>query len=466
MSDRTFFFRDGYNLKEMFERIYAPDFIEAFRQHGNIVDEEGATLEINKNNCYVGLSQSCNNEEDQIYREMEEAFEMFGRLGDKLNVKLYKLSGFDFTLTDAISNRIDGYKNRNQNMKEVDTFSPTGLKYNLFIEDTRYKQGFMDVKFKIEMKSYIYEPIPEVSINTFFIEVRLYHSTGLVAVFNPNGTAKNSTDVLYVLFLLFHPQTPIINEVVFDEAQLIMIQLKLNGEVSSPRLKTDNDLKVDIYGLNKMNYEDPLVKAVNSHAKLRIYELQSTCVVQGHRFNLKISEDGRIQIETFVETDVLDRIIVDIEWTILKSHYFKPTSMQIDELMKIKNKGSLQTQRRKKEKEIQQDLVLLLNNNKSNSSLGEKAINLTTTILLNIGHFLSQKVEEIVVDGLVELDLSTYLALREYLIDYLVIKFRHSRTRSTEYANKIIRIMQKMINLSSGDAVNLIEQFENMIRTD
>ncbi|WP_228552701.1 hypothetical protein, partial [Paenibacillus polymyxa] len=83
------------------------------------------------------------------------------------------------------------------------------------------------------------------------------------------------------LHLLFHFQNPNIKEVVFDEAQLLMIQLKLNGQVSSPRLKSDGDLRVEIHGLNDMNYGDPLVQAVNNHGKSRIYELSSVCTVAG-----------------------------------------------------------------------------------------------------------------------------------------------------------------------------------------
>ncbi|WP_228552699.1 hypothetical protein, partial [Paenibacillus polymyxa] len=95
------------------------------------------------------------------------------------------------------------YKSITQNIKDLDTFSPAGLKYNLFIEDTAYKQGAMDVKFKIEVETFVFEPTPKKIVDTHFIEVRLYHSTGLTAVFNPNGVLKNNKVVLTVLHLLF-----------------------------------------------------------------------------------------------------------------------------------------------------------------------------------------------------------------------------------------------------------------------
>lgn len=467
MSNRTFFFRKEYTMKEMFERIYAPDFIEAFKQYGGFVDEEGATSEINKSNLLLGLSQSCNNDEDQIYKEMEQAFLTYGREGDKLNVKLYKFEGFDFSINDEVRYRIEGYKVRNQNFKDLDTFRPAGLKNNIYIVDTEYRASSMDIKFRIESNEYIYDPVPKIIIDNKFIEVRLYHSTGLAAVFNPSGTPKNAKDVLTVLFLLYHFQNPIIKEVSFDEAQLIMIQLKLKGQVSSPRLRTDDNLRVDIYGLNEMNYEDPLVTAVNSHAKLRIYELSSICIIHGHRFNLRLSEDGRIQVETFVETDVLDRIILDIEWTIMMSHYFKPLSDQINELLKKKSKALLETHRQRKTRLISQDILKLIEDNRSVSSLGEKAANLTSTIMLNISHFLLKKREDLKNEEEIEdVRVESYPSLLEYLTDYSVIELRNNRTNSTEYAKIVIKQIKKLLIQSSGDAVKLIEQFETMIRTD
>ncbi|MDN4081947.1 hypothetical protein [Paenibacillus polymyxa] len=467
MSERTFFFRDKYNLKEMFERIYAPEFIEAFKQHSDWTDEEGAALEINKSNCFVGLSKSCNDDQEQMYREMETVFLEHGRKGDKLNVKLYKLDGFDFSLTEQVRSRIEGYKSITQNIKDLDTFSPAGLKYNLFIEDTAYKQGAMDVKFKIEVETFVFEPTPKKIVDTHFIEVRLYHSTGLTAVFNPNGVLKNNKVVLTVLHLLFHFQNPNIKEVVFDEAQLLMIQLKLNGQVSSPRLKSDGDLRVEIHGLNDMNYGDPLVQAVNNHGKLRIYELSSVCTVAGHRFNLKISEEGRVQVESFVESYVLDRIITDIDWVILTRPYFKQMDVQIEELLKRKSRGSLESQRAKKSKLIQQELVKFFKDYRAKGIFGEKAVLLTCTIILNIAHFLMKSIDRFITEeNLIEIDSNSYTVLNEYLADFAVVNIRINRTESLKQAEKVIGFLKKLIISSTGDPVKLIENVETMIRTD
>ncbi|EFV74615.1 hypothetical protein MKY20_24380 [Cytobacillus sp. FSL W8-0315] len=69
-------------------------------------------------------------------------------------------------------------------------------------------------------------------------------------------------------------------EVTFDEAQLIMIQLRLKGEVSSPKLRSADDLRIGVYGVNEINYQQPIVKQDEEEHSLKIYELSSDCVIE------------------------------------------------------------------------------------------------------------------------------------------------------------------------------------------
>lgn len=86
MSDSTFFFREDYTFEEIYERIYAEDFIEVFK--GYVLPDQ----EINKTNCYLGLSHALQGNKDAIDRQLRLAFQDVGRKGDKLHIKLYKIN--------------------------------------------------------------------------------------------------------------------------------------------------------------------------------------------------------------------------------------------------------------------------------------------------------------------------------------------------------------------------------------
>ncbi|OQP18485.1 hypothetical protein B2I20_18935, partial [Bacillus stratosphericus] len=108
MASKTFFFRESYSIKEMEERIFAEDFIKVFKEYAAYVsDGEDEDPEINKRNCYRGLLAACTGDESKLIREMKKCFNAYGRKGDRLNVKLFVLEDFNFTLLDDIENRME-----------------------------------------------------------------------------------------------------------------------------------------------------------------------------------------------------------------------------------------------------------------------------------------------------------------------------------------------------------------------
>ncbi|OQP18654.1 hypothetical protein B2I20_18475, partial [Bacillus stratosphericus] len=224
---------------------------------------------------------------------------------------------------------------------------------DIYLEATEVSSNKIDFKFKLEQVFINTDlAIPAEEIKTIHIECRLYINTGIVAVFNPHGTATHTKNALSIIHLLFKGHSPRFYEVNLDEAQLIMINLRLNGQVSSPKFtSTKDDLRIDIYGLNQGNQENPFVKFVGD-SQLEIYELTMTAVIHNHNCTVKLNGDGKIQIETFVTPEVLDSIILDLDWVIFTKNYYNDYNEQLDAFIKQINRGSLEALRKRKIKRI------------------------------------------------------------------------------------------------------------------
>ncbi|MGO4732142.1 hypothetical protein [Paenibacillus sp. 2KB_22] len=458
MSSRTFFFRSEYSVKDMYERIYAPDFISVFKEYANSLDEDDTeNVEANKSNCYTGLSQAYQLDIDRLHTVIRPVFDEYGRKGDRMNIKLYRSKAAPLTVTDEIRSRINSLINRN--ITEIDSFNPN-LKYDLFIEEVAYREAYLDFKFRIEDSIIVHEPVPIREINAEYVEARYYFGSGIIALFNPNGTARQSKDLVKVIYLLFIPYDPKIEEVLLDEAQLIMIQLRLKGLVSSPRYRSDDDLRFIIHGLNEINYENPLVKSIQSNDSLTISELNTTCVVEGHRVNLKISEDGKLIIDTFVLPDVLDRIILDIEWVVLSEKYYKDMSTQIEALYKKISPAALPSHRTKRVAAIKDDLSRVVNEYRG-KPMDHREIKLVSTVIFNIGCLLNDE-KKTLPDEYLQTSSSNYSDLCAYYTNYFTVIKRMNRSKGETIARKTVQILQYLAAQSTGDAVDLIGQYEHL----
>ncbi|WP_228552697.1 hypothetical protein, partial [Paenibacillus polymyxa] len=86
--------------------------------------------------------------------------------------------------------------------------------------------------------------------------------------------------------------------------------------------------------------------------------------------------------------------------------------VQIEELLKRKSRGSLESQRAKKSKLIQQELVKFFKDYRTKGIFGEKAVLLTCTIILNIAHFLMKSIDRFITEeNLIEIDSNSYTVL-------------------------------------------------------
>jgi hypothetical protein len=466
MSDRTFFFRQEYSIKEIYDRIYAENFIECFREYAAAIDDGGSegSVELNKNNCFTGLYQTYGTDTAKIHHILLQAFEEFGRKGDRLNIKLFRLDpNIIFVVNEQVERQIYNIIENLTSIKDIDYLSP-GLKYDLFIDKVKITQDHVDFKFRAQTYIFILEPTPFKQVQDCFVEARFYLSSRLIAIFNSEGTSKFLKEVLKVIHLLFQPYSPVITEVAFDEAQLIMIQLKLNGQVSSPKLKSQDEIRVDLYGINEINYQNPIVKLVQENNSLRIYELTANCLVHGHRFNLRLTEEGRIQIETYVSPDVLDRIITDIEWVIFSEKYYKELDKQVDGLYKRRNPGSLQAHRVKKIKAVQDSLNVLLEKNKS-KNMQDREAKVVCTILLNIGHLMCDcDIIKLISEEIGNYDISIYEDLLIYFSDHQIVINRKNKNQAELISKNVVKLQQYIIKESKGDAAKMIELFEQLMR--
>ncbi|MEB2268119.1 hypothetical protein LAV77_25240 [Priestia megaterium] len=466
MTFRTFFFRKSYSFKEMYDRIYAEDFIRTFKGYADYVSEGNEEPELNKLNCYRGLLQACKGDSDRLNREIQSCFSKYGRLGDKLNVKLYVLENFNYTLTDEIRERINDLVQNQVNIKEQDSLS-SNLKEDFYLVDVNFSKNYLDFQFKVNQISIEHQDASPIEVvRPTFLELRLYLKTGIIALFNPegnNGIARNSLSIVHLLFKKYRPTY---FEVSIDEAQLIMINLRLKGQISSPKFLSKDELRIEIYGMNPANQENPFVKFVGD-SNLKIFELSMKCLIQGHNCTLKLNGDGKVQIETYVTPNVLDSIIVELDWAIFTKQYYVDYSSQIDQFSKEINRGMLSNQRKRKINSIEREYQSLITTN-TYRGLKFKELKLVTTVIFNIclkmiEENLIDKIDLENLDDNFEEHLKKYSNIIDFLSKNLIIKKDLSKKDADKKSELIVRQVHKYLSEADGDAVKIIDTFEGWI---
>lgn len=458
MSYSTFFFREGYTSEEIYERIYAEDFIEVFKQY-SLPDEE-----INKTNCYIGISQAFQGDKDAIDRQLRIAFEQVGRKGDKLHVKLFKINNILEDLSEELKTSIQSLVDDETNIREKDSLS-SGLENDIYLVDVNFNENlYIDMKFRFDFERVEHDPIPTIRVRSNYIELRYYFKQGIVAVHNPSGNQKSVKNILSILYLLCFQHGMNYDEVNFDEAQLIMIQLRLKGEVSSPKLRSADDLRIGVYGVNEINYQQPIVRRVEEEHSLKIYELSSVCVIEGHECLLRITEEGKINIDRFVTPVVLDSIISNMHWVIELKDFYLDFETQLDKIYKKKQPGSLVSFRQNKIKSVRKKIYDLINVYKEEGAATLKEPNLIATIVLNIGHFLCKDklVEKIFSEDYADYTTEEYEEIVGYYVDYLTIEIRLNRSESSKIAPKVVSVIRYLLDNSKGDSIELIDKFNSI----
>lgn len=320
------------------------------------------------------------------------------------------------------------------------------------------------MKFRFDFERIEHEPIPTRIINSNFIELRYYHKQGIVAVHNPSGNQKSVKNIISILYLLCFQHGINYDEVSFDEAQLIMIQLRLKGEVSSPKLRSADDLRIGVYGINEINYRQPIVKVVEEEHSFKIYELTSSCVIEGHQCLLRITEEGKIYIDRFVTPDVLDSIISNMHWVIELKDFYTDFYLQLDKIYKKKQPGSYVSLRQNKIKSLRKKFYELINVYKEEGASTLKEPNLIATIVLNIGHFLckGKLVEAVYKDDYSQYSLEGYDEIVNYFVDYLTIEVRLNKSESITIAPKVVKVIHHLLEQSKGNSIELIDKYNSI----
>lgn len=467
MSSKTFFFRERYSINEMEERIFAEDFIKVFKSYAELVPDDEGNIEINKRNCYRGLINANIGDDDKLFKEIDSCFRAFGRKGDKLNIKLFVLEDFNYTYNDQIRIRIEELVKHKNNIKEVNSLS-LGLKDDIYLEDIKGNSNKLDFKFRFEQVTInATTGVPFEEIKTMYIECRLYLSTGIVAVFNPNNIASHTKNTLSIIHLLFTWSSAKNHDVSLGEAQLIMINLRLNGEVSSPRFtSTQDDLRIEISGLHQGNQENPFVKFVGE-SHLEIYELMMTAVIHGHNCTVKLNHDGKIQIETFVTPEVLDNIIAVLDWVIFTENYYTDYHYQLDTFIKQTTKGTLQALRTRKIKKTIENFEKLITSH-IQKFLILKELKLVTTIVFNIGiQLMDSDNYKYISDKNFELDnndVPLYTEITDLFSKYMIFNKGLNKSNADEKALLIITYLRNLIVESNGDGVKIIDSYEEWLK--
>ncbi|WP_017473343.1 hypothetical protein [Amphibacillus jilinensis] len=459
MKEDTFFFRDKYTIKEMVRRIYSEQFIEHFKSYA-------INKELNKESCYRGLLKRFRDNSNGLRNEIESCFEKYGRQGDRLNVKLYVLKKFEYKYSEEIEERLKDLQTHKRNIRLIDSISP-GLKDDTYITKVKFDRNKLDLKITIEQAVINQdEEIPVEVIDEISIETRLYFNSGIIAVYNPKGNESHVKNIIKVIYLIIKGHTPDYYPVILDEAQLIMCNLRLNGDVSSPKFSSGEDLKIDMYGIHAGNTENPIVKFVGD-SQLEIYELSTRSIIQGHNCSMKINNNGKVQIETYVTSDVLDVIVLHLTWIIFSEKYYKDYNAQLNLYLKQMYKASLGVHRDRKVGEIKSQLEGLIKEN-TNKEFKMKELKLLVTIIYNLSTMIAESDSVYSLSPELTSDHSLKVGecdtIKDFLSKYMVLNKNKNKSESDELSNLILSFLKSLIYDSNGDGVIIIEKYEEWLK--
>ncbi|MFE6134866.1 hypothetical protein [Bacillus sp. NPDC057893] len=456
---KTFFFRNNeYSIDEMIERIYAENFIEFFK--GYLTAE--TKQQPSKKNCLLGLGNAYPDDEDTVRLKITQAFEEIGRKGDKLSVNLFRLTEVEIDVTPRIKSEIEDLITTKTNIRNRDSLS-RNLEYDLFLENVNYNQSSVDFRFRVDKTEVVTNPIPTQIIKSTFVEVRLYTATKLAAMYKLDITDTQAIQILSVVSLLFKRYTPRIEKISLDEAQLIMINLKLKGLVSSPKFKSDDDLRVDIYGVGPQHQNNNIMQFIEGSSSLKMYELAIQCIIEGHACNLKLTNDGGIYVGTPVNPKVLDFIILQLNWVIHHKKFYNDIEQIMIQTFKRIKPSILQYHLATKIKKVEEDLKKVV----EGSKLNVQKRKLLFTVLTNLGLESVMMLEDDQILNVIneelkdeEINIDNYGYLKSFFSDYFV-SYRHkNRTDSDDLSKYVVILICSFYTKFKDDVVGIIEEYK------
>ncbi|WP_410994618.1 hypothetical protein [Bacillus paranthracis] len=456
---KTFFFRNNeYSIDEMIERIYADDFIEFFK--GYLTEE--TKQQPSKKNCLLGLGNAYPDDGEMVRSKITQAFQQIGRKGDKLSVNLFRLAEVEIDVTTSIKAEIADLITTKTNIRHRDSLS-TNLEYDLFLEDVNYNQSSVDFRFRVDKTELVTNPIPTQIIRSTFVEVRLYTATKLAAIYKLDITDTQALQILSVVSLLFKRYLPRIEKISLDEAQLIMINLKLKGLVSSPKFKSDDDLRVDIYGVGPQHQNNNIMQFIEGSSSLKMYELAIQCIIEGHACNLKLTNDGGIYIGTPVSPKVLDFIILELNWVIYNKKFYNGIEQIMIQTFKRIKPSIIQYRLTAKIKKVEEDLKKVV----EDSKLNVQKRKLLFTILTNLGLESVVMLEEKQVLNVIkeelkdeEINIDNYGYLQSFFSDYFVSHRYKNRADADELSKCIVTLICHFYAKFKDDVVRIIEEYK------
>ncbi|MGP4060037.1 hypothetical protein [Halobacillus sp. H74] len=456
----TFFFRKGeYSAKEMTKRIFSEDIIEEFKGYSS----EGASP--TKKGCLVGLYEA-NQENEETYREkIKHAFIKKGRRGDNMSLHLYRLLIDSLNISYEVESSIASICSSGQNLKLSGSLS-NGINYDLYIDDLFINETrtILDIRFKSVTNDVIADPYPIFKERETFIETRLYVNSGIVALYNSSDNESIEKDILSILFYFFQRHSKRYEKVKLDESQLMMTKLSMNGEVLSPKYRSedpDNAFRLDMYGVTPEHEGHEVVKFIgDSH--LSMYEFSINCVIEGYNCRLRITEDGGLFISTPVSPKVLDAIVSILSWVILKEDYYEGTDRTISKLMRTKKPSVLEYKITQKIENVSNNIRELIAQNGGS----DQERRLFITVLVNISFMMiSEGYIYAIKENYSELEDNENVGKKNFralIVDYCVFYENIQSDEALEYAELLLKFLVHILLPSAVNVVKLIVNFEDM----
>lgn len=365
---------DDYNFIEMLERLKVQVLIKDVLKKEGIKNKEEAKVEFM--NTYK--------ENNNLLNELEHCFMIYGRKGDKANIKIYKVNTFkEDTIKTFGWGKIEDLQKKDLSVAEI---LGNFFRQKCYLNTVIIENNIVDFRFEFQYEKSIISEDEKVKIetNSKYVEARFYMDKKLICITEASDKEKQAildTIVSLPYYIIIKETTdytysePNYSEILLTTGQLDSIKELLGGKLKAAVIEVSGDrgVKIRIEGndeyFERDSYTYNMNKNSGSKEELQIFWNDD----EGNKNKVTIKNDCQIITTNYITVKALETIIDVIVNTMKSEEILKPVDESIKtycirSYRKTKQNRMISAVEAKLNESIQEIVQSLLNKNNINYS--------------------------------------------------------------------------------------------------
>lgn len=321
---------DSYNVIEMLDRLKTQVLIKNVLKNTSIKNKEEAKIEFL--NTY--------NENSSLLIELKNNFMIYGRKGDKANIKIFKVNKFK----DDTVNMYGWRKIEELQGKDLSTVEILGSFFNqkCYLNTMIIENNTIDFRFEFQYEKSKVSEEQEVMIEIFsrFVEARFYLDKKLICITESSDKEKKAilNTIVSLPYYIIIQETrsytysePDYSSITLTTGQLDSIKELLGGKLRAAVIEVfgDKGVKIKIEGNNEDFEKESHTYNTNKNSgnKEELQIFWKDC--EGNENKITIKNDCQIVTTNYITVNALETIIHSIINTMKSENILKPVDESI-----------------------------------------------------------------------------------------------------------------------------------------